>query len=432
MNPDTPSPARLRMLLGWALVAISLAYAGLIHHGVGTPGSGAIRHWWQPRGLFFTWESFDSLLAQPPLATLALAIPAFAFVVAVAVVSRSAIAATLSLAAALFAVLCCFYGLGEGRRAVWGFFGWRGSGVMALFSLALAAAALAPFLARRWLGLAWPARLIVYAPVAAAVTVAIRDVTGTDPALPFAISPWPVVSMFGLELGATGIAALFAMAGLDLAAVVLIRQRRLPGALACAALGLAIPVAIFGLGLGVGTSALALVVAAAATALWAIRDSEPQDDVASILHPAAHSVTLGAALVALPILGGQLLVAYDYDVTRNARAQQILDALDRYHARESTYPDALDELVASKDLDLIPVPQIGFGVLEEPQFVYQNFGTNYLLEFSAPRWVQCAYNPPYPEDEDSGSAATGSDDPEETEDEGTGSWSCPQKPPELW
>ncbi len=220
------------------------------------------------------------------------------------------------------------------------------------------------------------------------------------------------------------------MAGLDLAAVVLTQRRRLPEAITCAALALAIPIAIFGLGLGLGTGALALVVATAAAALWALRDIAGPDDVASILHPAAHSATLGAALVAMPILGGQLLVAYDYDVTRNARAQQIVDALGRFYARESTYPDALDELVASKELDRVPSPQIGFGVLETPGFVYQNFGTNYLLEFSAPRWVQCAYNPPYPDEEEG--TPTGSPDPEDAEQDGTGSWSCPQKPPELW
>ena len=61
-----------------------------------------------------------------------------------------------------------------------------------------------------------------------------------------------------------------------------------------------------------------------------------------------------------------------------------------------------------------------------------------LLEFAAPRWVQCAYNPPYG-DEDFGEDDFFDDTEEgledlgyEDEDLGAGSWSCPEKPPELW
>jgi hypothetical protein len=152
-------------------------------------------------------------------------------------------------------------------------------------------------------------------------------------------------------------------------------------------------------------------------------------------------------------------MADDYPANLGEARKKILDALDGYYARESVYPDALADLVKSKDLDAVPNPQIGFGVFEVPRFTYQNFGTNYLLEFSAPRWVQCAYNPPYPDEDGGGSlgaigdagkkgaAAPAPADPGaagETPDaaagdagEGAnaatpGSWSCPQKPPELW
>jgi hypothetical protein len=77
---------------------------------------------------------------------------------------------------------------------------------------------------------------------------------------------------------------------------------------------------------------------------------------------------------------------------------------------------------------------VGFAFLDRPQFVYQNFGINYLLEFSAPRWVQCAYNPPYFDEED-GEEEEFEDEEipsEEDEDGLPGSWSCPSKPPELW
>jgi hypothetical protein len=66
---------------------------------------------------------------------------------------------------------------------------------------------------------------------------------------------------------------------------------------------------------------------------------------------------------------------------------------------------------------------------------------NALLEFSAPRWVQCAYNPPYldedveegdgaaPDVAQGGSASAAAGDEDEL---GGGAWSCPSKPPELW
>ncbi len=431
-------------LLGWGLLAVSLAYAGVIHHGVGASGDAAIVHWWQPRGFFFTYESLDPILADPTLALVLLALPAFLLFVGVAVATRSALAATLALACVVFVMLCCFYGLGERRRAIWGFFGWRGSGVMLLFSLAIAAALLAPFLARRWLERGWPARIALYLPAALLVMVAIRDVTGTDPSLPFAISPWPIVSLFGIEIGGAAVAAALGMLGMGLAAVGLLRQGRFGAGMACGLLSVAIPAGSLGLGLQLDTAILSLVVAATALLILLAPDDGSARKERTRLLGAARPLAVGAALVALPILGGQLLVDYDYDATRNHAARKILDALASYHQRESVYPDSLEELVTSKDLDAIPEPEIGFGAMTEPGFLYQNFGTNYLLEFSAPRWVQCAYNPPYPDDSDDDSlaavgssttppgAAAAAGDGEDEDGGGAGSWSCPAKPPELW
>ena len=100
-------------------------------------------------------------------------------------------------------------------------------------------------------------------------------------------------------------------------------------------------------------------------------------------------------------------------------------------------------MVEAKLLDAIPQPEIGFALPGEEvaAFTYQGFGTSYLLEFSAPRWVQCAYNPPYLDEtgEDAGDdpaldVAQGGDEAssEGEDDLGGGAWSCPSKPPELW
>lgn len=428
----------LPAVVGWVLLVLAVSYAGAIHHGVGATGNGPIVAWWQPRGLFFTYEVFDPLLADPGLATAVFALPAFALFLAVAYLTRSPLAATLALAAVGSVLLSCFYGLGGDRRAVWSFFHWRGSAVMLLFALATAAALLAPWLTRRWLALRWPARIVSYVPIAAAVVVAIRDVTGTDPALPFAISPWPVVPMFGLEVGAALVAAVFAAIGLVLAAAGLSKSGARGGAGVCVALAVALPVAAFGLGWQLGAGLLALVVVSALVQLQLSRRHQES----TVLLRTAAPWTLGAALVALPVLTGEVLVDRDYGVTRNTEAKRILDALDRYRARESVYPESLEELVEKRDLDEIPRPRIGFGIFEAPHFTYQNFGTNYLLEFSAPRWVQCAYNPPFPEDEEDASFGRVGEDADSGPDavpasagdsavEG-GSWSCPQKPPELW
>jgi hypothetical protein len=148
---------------------------------------------------------------------------------------------------------------------------------------------------------------------------------------------------------------------------------------------------------------------------------------AAILHAGRGALRRRARLLAasavamgLPVLAGQLLARWDYEVTRDLQARRIIDALAAYQSRQGTYPESLHDLVASSDLERVPTPRIGFGLLGRGEFTYQEFGTSYLLEFSAPRWVQCAYNPPY-EDEAGGS-----------DERLAGAWSCPADPPELW
>jgi hypothetical protein len=103
----------------------------------------------------------------------------------------------------------------------------------------------------------------------------------------------------------------------------------------------------------------------------------------------------------------------------------VIDTLQVHYEREFIYPERLEELVGSGDLTELPRPQIGFSFLSQQDFRYQSFGTSYVLEFSAPRWIQCAYNPPYLDEYEE------EEEEEELEDLG-GSWSCPSKPPELW
>jgi len=418
---------------GWLLLALALGWAAFVHHGIGPGSAAGDAPWWQPRGFLSSWSTLDGLLADPERARRLLSLPSLMLFLGVALLTRSALASLLALSALGVVWLACFYGLGGARTQIWSFFHWRGSAVMVLFSLAVSAALLSPWLARRWLDRGWPLRLALYLPVAALVLVAIRDVTGTDPSLPFAVSPWPIVPLFALETAAGAIASLLAVLGLAAAAVGLFRTGRTGLAVACVALDVALLAVAAGLDFRLGPALFACA-AAGALAAWLL----PRPRTTSAWLDAARPLGAGAALVALPVLGGQLLVEQDYDETRNEQARRVVQALDAYHARELAYPDSLTELVEAGDLSRVPEPEMGFGWLGEPEFTYQNFGMNYLLEFSAPRWVQCAYNPPYPDEEEDGSFAPvtvgddGSGDAGDAADPDGGSWSCPQKPPELW
>jgi hypothetical protein len=162
------------------------------------------------------------------------------------------------------------------------------------------------------------------------------------------------------------------------------------------------------------------------------------------LQRRALAAGTGALLLGLPLLLGEVWARIDYSRTRDVYARRVIDALQQYYARESIYPDSLDALVQSGDLDAVPRPAIGFGFLDDSSFTYQAFGTSFLLEFAAPRWVQCAYNPPYSDeadaaggDEQNGAPAESTPHvaaagPDAAGDVRGGAWSCPSSPPELW
>jgi hypothetical protein len=444
--------ARLRV--GGLLLLALLAWAFAIHHGIGpAPTKGAVA-WWQPRGFLTNWLQATSLglwIDSPRAGLVAFSLPAALLLVAIFATTRSALVRTIGVGALLATLLFLFYGMGETRPVIWGFFRWRGSAVMVCVAFVTATALCAPLLAGSWLKQTWPLRIASYLPVFAAVVWTQRDVTGTNPTLPFAISPWPVVSFFGIEIGGALIAAVLACLALLLTGASLLRTRPTVALLALA-LAFATPVAWVWFRLGTDMPLLLAVIGLASLAIAAtVRGGAPQRGLRREGIPgSAQRTAVGALLVALPILCGDFAVTHDYTVTRSQNAQQIIDALARYYQREHSYPDSLEELVAAKDLAAIPRPQIGFGSGSDV-FTYQNFGASYILEFSAQRWMQCAYNPPWSDDTDrpadeprpsaGGSTTPGGEDAvatseskeDATEDERIhGAWSCPTKPPELW
>jgi len=414
--------------LGWVSTGALVGYAVAMHHGMGPPPEGIAQHWYEPTAFLHGVDLVS--FASSAGALVCFTLPALLLATGVFTTSRSAVARAIALGCVAATALFVFYG--EFAPRPWEFFGWRGSAVLFVTAACVGSAAAAPFLAASWLRLRWPLRLAVYLPIAFGVIAFIRNATGTNPELRFAISPWPAVPVFGIEVGALFILAMFSGVAIATAgfAAADANSGRAAVATRVAALflGLAIPVGLLALGawLGMfpfrlgaktlfGVAALCAAGIAGVTTLWVAEDREA-------LRRRARWIAVGAALAGIPLLAGQALARVDYYVTREHRAREIIDALDRYMEREFLYPDALEDLVGAGDIEEIPAPTIGFAFLYDAAFRYQSFGTSFILEFPAPRWVECAYTPAYVEEED-----------EAMDEEPLGeSWSCPSEPPELW
>lgn len=421
-----PATSGAPEFLAWAFVLAAFAYTFMIHHGVAPSRAGIDGgHWLQPtafllatEGLAFAFESVSRALAF-------IGLPALALLLAIHFTGRSAIARTFGLCCLCASLLFAFYGVAAPRP--WEFFEWRGSAVLATTALWVGFAAGAPCLATSWLRLGIAARVATYAPIAFAAIAFIRNATGTDPSLRFSLSPWPAVAIFGIETAGLFLAASFL--GVSLA----IRAHAAGVVQRCAAgaLGLAVPVGIISLSAALGLLPFAIGphtrFAVAGLCLFAIVALSAFDRREEAVARRARALAVAAALIAAPLIAGQILALSDYRTTRDGRAQQLIDALDRHYERERLYPDALEELVTAGEIDAIPTPAIGFRFLGGADFHYQNFGTSYLLDFAAPRWVECAYSPPFSDEDEEGAK-----DAEDVSESLGGAWSCPAEPPELW
>jgi hypothetical protein len=419
-------------LLGWVALAALVAYAITVHHGVGPVRPGASLDWWSPRGLFLRYAWLDPLTDGVGTGLPGFLLPAVLLAAFVWLTLRSSVARLIAVWAVLGVGLFTYYGIQA--AGVWQFFRWRSSAVMVLVALAVATAIVAPWLAARFERLSWGLRLALYVPLAGIAIAFMRNATGTDPSLQFSLSPWPVVPFFGLELLVPAICFGVACAAGTRALFLRGSSRVIGGLAALAGIALAVLLLYSALRLDVALDwklpALALCLG---FAVYATRATRGESD-GTAAAPGRHAA-LGAVLVALPVLMGLAWVERDYTFTRDQRAREINDALASYLEQTGEYPDELDSLVETGFLRTIPTPRVGFRLLGGQQaFVYQNFGISYLLEFSTPRWVQCAYNPPYAdEDELDAEEAAGYEDEDWGEDKTLpGSWSCPSRPPELW
>lgn len=432
--PDVRDGWRWTGWIGWLCLAAELAYVVALHQGVAPAPGGFPTEWWHPTRSWLDVLWISELEGRPALASLVAALPAAVLAAAVVVASGSAIARWLALSGVATALLFGFYGFGPVR--VWEFFHWRGSLVMVTIGAATGGALASPWLARSWLALRPVWRVLLYLPVLMIGMVLLRHTTGTDEHLRFNFSPWPAVTIFGLEIGVYAIVGLLFGAAIGLVALAGWRRRPLLAA-AGVVLGVAWPVlwmlARFG-SLPDGASPALAVASGASIALGCITRQAPR---ATALRRRAGFVALGAVLAFAPVFAGRALSTGDYTVTRFVRAQRIIDALATYYDRRGAYPDELGELVELGYLERIPKPRVGFDVVyaatgaEPIEFSYQSLGSSYVLEFEFTEWVQCAYNPPWEdefEDEDAGNG-DGEDREDDALDE---AWSCPESRPELW
>ena len=436
--------------VGWALAVASVLYAFLIHHGIGPGPVGVELRWYEPRGFLLQWSWLGWAMGSTPRLIGVLSLPALALCLGVFATRSSAVARAISLICLVATPLFLFYG--DQATRVWEWFGWRGSAVIALLACCIGLALCAPMLAASWLRLRWPLRSVVYAPFALGAIAFLRNATGTDPGLRFNLSPWPAVPVFGLEVAALLIAACLLGTAVGLRGVA--EWRRQPGGrsrlVIGALVGVALPLALLALGsllslfpFRVGRTAYAVTALVSCVAIGLASSLGVRGDAEATRLRSLHA-GVGAALVLLPIVVGQGWARLDYWVTREQQAREIIGALQTWFDREGIYPDELDLLLKSGDLAEIPRPAIGFAFLYDGEFRYRNFGTSFLLEFPAPRWVECAYTPPFEDEEEDWerAPAAAQEGPEELPgapaaggEEGiqlAESWSCPSKPPELW
>ncbi len=443
-DPQSPNSSG-KAALGWVVALLALAYAAVLHHGIGPLPFNL--QWYSPRGFLLDTTLLGPFQRNVVLGNLVL--PGIAALLSVAVfrLTGSSVARLLSVTAVIATFWFCFYGLGE-RVRVWDFFHWRWSGAMLATAFVIAMAATAPLLARSLWGrpssLRWILTALVYVPVVLAGVALERNATGTDDSLQFAISPWPAVSVFGLGLFASTITALYAGLALGLGVSSTANGANGPRRSVIRAAGIAIaavvPAAWLSLSSRLGLLPFEagppmLILAMVLGGVIALAITLFRRGQGGAIGRLAKTFGLGVLFAATPLLAGQALTQYDYTITRDQHAQAVIDALAAYYEREYIYPDSLDALVEAGDIEALPKPEIGFSFLsDDEQFSYQALGTSYLLEFSASRWVQCAYSPPYEdeyeeeeedEDRELESWETG-------EGESAGSWSCPKKPPELW
>lgn len=414
MSSDRTARHTGRLWLGWSSALLSLAYVFTCYLGLATPEGDA---WWQPNGFLHRSSWLGELNSEPFVGAdvLALALVPILLCICVFAGTRSVVARTIAIAAITCSTLLNFYGLHA--FGPWDFFGWQGTLTLLATGLVVAVALATPLIADSALRAPTALRIGLVVALVLAAIAAMRHMTGWDPQLRFNLSPWPAVSIFGLDMVS------YALAGGYLALAIALSggRGRSPLLALVGALGLGGWIALH---FGLHAPLLWLMLPFALT--LGISHWRLETDRRAAL---ARSLLVGGIVLAAAVFTGGALASGDHAHSRYVLAPQVISALERYLAREQVYPDSLEELVEAGDLASVPRPRTGFGVvytlglLEPPTFDYQGLGSSYVLEFASAEWVQCAYTPPWIDEEE-----LDEDELEEIDEP----WACPDTRPDLW
>lgn len=420
------------------LLAVAVAYYYALGPGP-TPSERAMElPWWRPLGLVQDpeWEVLAPLQAigedydiarhegrSEPRGLIPLALFGLPVLLLAAVGLRlfSSVLARIAISALALTLLAFVY-YGWLDVETWRDYTWRWPIALFVTSLYLCAFAAGPALVRA--AAARPRALQLLGVLALAVPIYLlsTEVTGTNPFLEWNLSPWPVITLYGFLLFGLLFGVIHLAAGLGVAA-----RERLGGRAGLAAgIGSAALVAVLLRGIPFEQTTaprLALLaLGAGGLAVFAGRGRQGRR--------AALPFLVAAALILASIKAGQWQAEYFQAKARDEVAPALIAALERHRQEEGSYPLELSRLVP-KYLPELPGAKVGW--LSDPgeDFTYTDLGDSFLLEFASVLWVQCAYSPPYVEDDDEdepADVATGSEEDRMLE----ASWSCERKPPRLW
>ena len=449
----------VRILYVAAALVLAVFYYYFLGAGPGPSELPEDLEWWRPKGWLMRWdlmlgmaEMADGEGASSLAPVLLFCIPPLAMLVTGLYLFRAALARTIVVWLSVMLCVVTYYGVSAER--VWRFFEWRFVAVAASFVAILASALFAPSLLRSLLRIPRTIAALLLLALFAGIFVLQTEITGTNPDMRFNISPWPVITVFGMLFTGYMLAAFHLSAGAGLWL-----SSKLPGAGGVAA-GAVVAAGLAALGAGLifteppVSRLVTFGIIAAVYMVLARRLASEETPV-----PASALSRIAAGLMIVAMIGASDRVAISNQVTaRDSTARTVLLALEEYKKSKAEYPDRLAELVPDF-LNAIPKPQIGLIRQDSDEFDYSSFGDSYALEFASVYWVQCAYSPPYEFatydedeeeeaeeedrremdfDEDVDVAARVESDDEKTANESlrnaglAGSWNCPREPPKIW
>jgi hypothetical protein len=452
----------------YVLIALGLAVFYYYFIGAGPSPSEMFDdlEWWRSRGWLLRSDAMIGLAEMADSEGPGRLVPVFLFLIppvaifiGALVIFKSAVMRAFLFWLSMMLCIVAYYGTSAER--VWRFFEWRFVAVAASLAAVVTIILYGPSLLRALGKIPRVIAGVLLLALFAGVFMLQTEITGTDSDMRFNITPWPVVTVFGMLIIGYSLAALHIAAGAGL--WVSTRSAGIGGIAAGAAVSAALAVACSFLVFSDPPVGRVLTFALIALAYMLIARQLATGERAA--PEASGLARVATGLIVVLIVGTTNWAAKSYQISaRNETAQVVLLALEAYKKDNGEYPERLKHLVPDY-VEEVPRPQIGLILDEDDEFEYSNFGDSYALEFASVQWVQCAYSPPYEfasydddeeeeEEEDTfydtdanGEAweqhdvAAGGEEESEADRELTarlreagleGSWNCAEEPPKVW